>query len=137
MDSTMSKTKRSHSHLAVLYLVIGVYGIGFGALLAFVGLFSGLGIFIPGVIHLLIGAGFAACVGGVAQSSRLAARCGAGLSLVVAGLSSVAVFDSVKEQEPESVIIWGFMAVFFVLVLVVTVRSGSPMEPDSNADNAV
>ncbi len=129
-----------HGQLPILYTVIAVYSIGFGALVAIIGLFTGWEVFVPGIIHLTIGAGFAACAAGIAGSVRLAYQSGAVLSLIVSGVSALAVFHAFNAHETELVAVWGFLFLFFVLVLIVTVRALRlclPVETDSNADNAV
>lgn len=109
--------------LPVLYSVIAACGIYFGVPMFIAGLFIGWNIFLAAACHVFLGFGFAISGFGVAVSKPWAYRTGTVLSALVTIIAFMAFLESTLNHDPASVFIWGFIVIFFTIVMWITVNA--------------
>jgi hypothetical protein len=106
--------------MATLCFVVAVYGICFGAMTTFTGLFVGAHILIAGFAHIIFGIAYMAAGIGMLRHRAWASPIASACSFFITIVGSYATYESFKEQETANVLFWSTFALVFLCLTFVS-----------------
>lgn len=123
----MTENSKNNDGIALLCLVVALYGIGFGIMAIPTGLFVGPHILAAAVLHIIIGVGYAFASFGISHSKIGAYWASVMFSFAISLFAVFGVYRSLTRADGGSAVVFALISLYFICLAAVSMRAASAL----------